>query len=95
MLRVKTLNFSTLVDSQFPNCFLALIILNLNLIFACNIYINSLIYTNFLLELFLRKKRLNLYLSLLYLNTLLYKRILVFHCPGMPIAISSTGRNSN
>lgn len=58
-------------------------------------YINSLIHTNFLLEFFLRKNRLNLYLSLLYLNTLLYKCILVFHCPGMPIAISSTGRNSN
>ena len=52
MLQVKTLNFSTLVDSQFPNCLLALIILNLNLILASNIYINSLIYTNFLLELF-------------------------------------------
>ena len=57
MLRVKTLNFSTLVDSQFPNCFLALIILNLNLILACNIYINSLIYTNFLLELFFEKEK--------------------------------------
>jgi len=47
MLQVKTKNFSTLVDSQFPNCLLALIVLNLNLLLACNIYINSLICTNF------------------------------------------------
>ena len=57
MLQVKTLNFSTLVDSQFPNCLLALIILYLNLILASNIYINSLIYTNFLLELFFLERK--------------------------------------
>ena len=94
MLQVKTLNFSTLVDSQFPNCLLALIILNLNLTLACNIYLSSNPH-QFYFRIFLRKKRLKLYLSLLYLNTLLYKCVLVFHCPGMPIAISSTGRNSN
>ena len=55
MLQVKTLNFSTLVDSQFPNCLLALIILNLNLILACNIYISS--YPHFFFRIFFEKEK--------------------------------------